>query len=140
MLLAILLVLILIACLLAPWLIPAALTIASLYGAVVVVAGALVAFGMVGGLVFMIAKAVIDDRKMKRQRVESDERQRLQIEEGARIIREKERLASAAHGQGEDQPRVAARLKINCQNCAAEIDRGSMYCPACGKSPRAQPA
>lgn len=139
MLLAILLVLILIAVILAPWLIPTALALASLYGAVMVVAGGVVVISMVAGFAFLGVKAVVDARKAKQQSIESAERQRRQIEEGARIIREKEALLEAKKLSSEPtKPYV--RKKMICQCCSAEIDRSCMFCPVCGKNPRVSTA
>lgn len=136
MLLAILLVLILIACILAPWLIPFALAAVSLYGVFIVVIGAVVVSVTVGGFVIFVVGQVLQSRRDNQKRIESEIKISRQIEESNRIFREKERLAEIEKSMAAASEKPVIRMKIVCQSCTAEIDRASMYCPVCGKAPR----
>ncbi|VVO36555.1 hypothetical protein PS689_05433 [Pseudomonas fluorescens] len=130
--LAILLVLILIAVILAPWLLWVVFAGAFAYGTALVATAAV-------ALVFFLIFAFKDKLKSFQSRSRVD----AQIRAANEIIRQKdaEREASIAmkHARQDEletkSEAYTGRRRV-CAHCQVEIMAGSLYCPSCGKQPK----
>lgn len=130
---AILCVLILIAVILAPWLLVPMIALVVAYGAWLAVAAIVL-------VLFLLALTLKDKlfaanhKSIDRVARESNERYREKVAAAERL-KAAERTFAAEPSKPERKPRT----KVNCSQCQSEIDRHSMYCPACGKDPRQAP-
>lgn len=123
--LAILLVLILIAILIAPWLIGVIVALAALYGVWVVV-GAIT----VGAVVIVGTTLVLALEKLRKK--SSSRTIDLQIAEANRAHREKMESAPVEAPIIEKAVNKAVRTRL-CPSCEGSVPIGSLYCPSCGK-------
>ncbi|WET11875.1 zinc ribbon domain-containing protein [Pseudomonas sp. D3] len=131
---AILLVLILIAVILAPWLLGVIAVLIAAYGLWVVVAGAL-SFMVVAVylLVYFLRRRLLSRRDVS-SRIEQ------QISEANRLHRAKDAgngsvVAQENFAEKVESERVSKKRMTICKKCEASIEKHSMYCPQCGKSP-----
>ncbi|MCE0757102.1 hypothetical protein LU683_29920 [Pseudomonas asiatica] len=123
--LAILLVLILIAILIAPWLIGVIVALAALYGVWVVV-GAIT----VGAVVIVGTTLVLVLEKLRKK--SSSRTIDLQIAEANRAYRERMESSPVEAPALEKKVSKAVRTKP-CPSCEGNVPVGSLYCPSCGK-------
>lgn len=135
--LAILLVLILIAVILAPWLLGVIAVLVAAYGLWLAVAFALtiaaIAIGAVVLLIYFSGRGLF-----KKRDISSGTEQK--IAEANRLFRAKEAARLAVAEQEElKYKEIIDRAKkarpATCKSCSASIENHSMYCPECGKSP-----
>lgn len=135
--LAILLVLILIAVILAPWLLGVIAVLVAAYGLWLAVAFALtiaaIAIGAVVLLIYFSGRGLF-----KKHDISSGTEQK--IAEANRLFRAKEAARLAVAEQEElKYKEIMDRAKksglTTCKSCSASIEKHSMYCPECGKSP-----
>jgi membrane protein implicated in regulation of membrane protease activity len=132
--LAILLVLILIAVILAPWLLGVIAIVVAAYGLWLVAAFALtIAAGIVILVVYSLRHGLFQKRDMS-------SRMGQKIAEANRLHRVKEAAQRSVAAQEElKYQEILDRAKkastATCKSCSASIEKYSMYCPKCGKSP-----
>ncbi|VVO24010.1 hypothetical protein [Pseudomonas fluorescens] len=133
--LAILLALILIAVILAPWLLGVIAVLVAAYGLWLAVAFALtIAAIAIGAVVLLISRRGL----VKKRDISSGAEQK--IAEANRLYRAKEAARRAVAAQEElkyiETPeRDKKASTATCKSCSASIEKHSMYCPKCGKSP-----
>lgn len=132
--LAILLVLIVIAVILAPWLLGVIAVLAAAYG-VWLVAGIILtaAFALIGLVIYIVRISFAP-----RDKISSSSE--FKIAEANRLYRERESLQRAADAESELKSReILARTNLArtmvCKNCSESIKKNSLYCPNCGKPP-----
>lgn len=125
---AILCVLILIAVILAPWLLVPIIALVVAYGAWLAVAAIV--------LVLFLLALTLKDKLFAADRGSID---KMAWESNERY-REKVAAAERLKAAEPPKPEQKLRKKVNCSQCRAEIERHSMYCPACGKDPRSTAA
>lgn len=132
--LAILLVLILIAVILAPWLLGVIAALIVAYGLWLVIAGVIslsvvAVFLLVYGLKheFFPKPDVSSAIEQKIAEVNSQYRAK---EAAKRMVNKQVHLA-----QNEELVRVREKRMTTCKKCESSIEKHSMYCPKCGKSP-----
>ncbi|WP_060495450.1 hypothetical protein [Pseudomonas sp. GTC 16482] len=123
--LAILLVLILIAILIAPWLVGVIVTLAALYGAWVVIGAITVGVVVIVGTIVVLAI----EKLRGKTRVRAID---LQIAEVNRAHRERMDSAPVEAPINEKAANKAVRTKL-CPSCEGDVPIGSLYCPCCGK-------
>lgn len=123
--LAILLVLILIAILIAPWLIGVIVALAALYGVWLVVGAVTVGVIAMAGMAVIL---ILD----KARKTASSRSIDLQIAEANRAHRERMESASVEAPVLEKKVNKAVRTKP-CPSCEGNVPVGSLYCPSCGK-------
>ncbi|WJO30974.1 hypothetical protein [Pseudomonas monteilii] len=124
---AILVVLVLILVVIAPWMLAVLAAAAVAYGLWVVVTG-LVFFvlfvGIVGWQGIQARKPVISSKTEKAIERANEEFRRKEAEKAS--------VTSAISSEPvQDKPRKL----IKCRSCSAEIEKFSMFCPVCGKKP-----
>lgn len=132
--LAILLVLILIAVILAPWLLGVIAALVVAYGLWLVIAGVislsvvalfLLVYGLKQG--FFPKPAVSSAIELKiaeaNDQYRAKEAEKRAVNKQENLVREAERV------------RVREKRMTTCKKCEASIEKHSMYCPKCGKSP-----
>ncbi|GGU84403.1 hypothetical protein GCM10009504_45950 [Pseudomonas laurentiana] len=123
--LAILLVLILIAILIAPWLIGVIVALAALYGTWVVMSAIAVGVVVIVGTIVVLAI----EKFREKTRVRAID---LQIAEVNRAHRERMDSAPVEAPINEKAANKAVRTKL-CTSCEGDVPIGSLYCPCCGK-------
>ena len=135
----IVILLVIIAIAVAPWLVGLLALALGAYGVMVAIgAGIAVALLVAIGLWQLIAMLRAEAKKRKiaeQQRADLDQAlldQSINALESKRIgeIRAKE---AAFEAERMEQARV--RRLVLCPHCSSQIAKGSMYCPACGKQP-----
>lgn len=122
---AILVVLILILVVMAPWILAVAAAAVVAYGLWVIVTGVVFFLLIIGMAWFHCAQSrrpvISIETEMEIERVNEEFRRK-----------EADRVKSEVISDpGKDKPR---RL-IACRSCSAEIEKFSMFCPVCGKKP-----
>lgn len=136
---AILVVLIIIAVVLAPWLIGVVVALAALYGAWLVVAGVASAVLLIVAVLFFIGGNAVFGALM---RDSSKSRINDQIWEANKIFAEKERLKkleAAAELQRIQEASARAEASgtmIHCPHCDGLISKHGLFCPHCGNDPK----
>lgn len=125
---AILCVLILIAVILAPWLLVPLIAFVVAYGAWLALAAAL--------LVLFLLVLALKDKLFAPSRGSIDS----VAQESNERYREKVEAAELLKAAEPPRPKQKPRTKVSCSKCHAEIERHSMFCPACGKDPRSTAA
>jgi ribosomal protein L32 len=131
--LAILVVLIFIAVVLAPWVVGVFAVLVAAYGLWLVIAFAMT---LVGSAVALLVYSLAQRRTRARAFSATPEEK---IAEANRLYREKESAQRKSRTeeihQGASMGRQKAPRLIECKNCGASIARHSMFCPECGKPP-----
>lgn len=132
--LAILLVLILIAVILAPWLLGVIAALIFAYGIWLVIAAALtLVFVLVVLVVYGLKRGLFPKRQLSsgiEQKIADVNSQHRAREAAKRVV--DNHVAPAL--QAEPVRASEKRLTV-CKKCEASIEKHSMYCPKCGKSP-----
>jgi len=123
---AILVVLTLILIVLAPWLLAVVAAAAVAYGLWVVITG--VAF-------FLLLVGVTWYHSVQSRRPLISSKTEMAIQRANEEFRRKQAEQSAAEDMPEEQAQEKPRRLMACRSCSANIEKFSMYCPACGKKP-----
>jgi membrane protein implicated in regulation of membrane protease activity len=132
--LAILLVLILIAVILAPWLLTVIAALIAAYGLWLIIAAALSLTLVVVVLLVYSFKNVFFPKRDVSSRIEQQiaevNIQNRAKEAAKRALNKQETMIRQA-----ELERVSKKRMVACKKCEASIERHSMYCPKCGKIP-----